>query len=157
MILDELKLAVENPLYHPVIRRTLQAIDRLDLTTLPAGEAEIEGRDIYLNHILAQTKPLAEQRPELHRHYIDVHILIEGREIIGAAPSCQGERPAGDFDREKDFGLYEGISHETLFCLAPGDIVLLFPGELHRPMATLSQSAPIRKIVVKIAQHLLHA
>ncbi|WP_213989176.1 YhcH/YjgK/YiaL family protein [Sodalis sp. dw_96] len=157
MILDELTSATENSLYHPIIRRTLRVISTLDLANLPAGEAEIEGRDIYLNHIIARTKMLAEQQPELHRHYIDLHILLEGREIIGAATSHQGQRPSTDFDQEKDFGLYEGFSDETLLSLTPGNIALLFPGELHRPMSTLTQPAPIRKIVVKIARYLLDA
>lgn len=157
MVLDELTSAVNNPLYHPVIRRILRFINALDLANLPAGEAEIEGRDIYLNHIIGLTKALEEQKPELHRRYIDLHILIEGQEIIGAAASDQAQHPYGDFDEEKDFGLYEGFSNETLLRLSPGDIALLLPGELHRPMSTLTQPAPIRKIVVKIAGRLLTA
>lgn len=92
MILDELKKAVNNPIYPEVIRRTLAAISQMDLAALPAGELEIEGREIYLNHMIATTKPLYEQRPELHRYYIDIHILLEGSEVIGASPSTQGQR-----------------------------------------------------------------
>ncbi|MFA3761742.1 YhcH/YjgK/YiaL family protein [Yersinia sp. 2544 StPb PI] len=155
MILDELKSAANNPIYPDVIRRTLAAICKMDLVNLPAGEQEIEGREIYLNHIIAATKPLYEQAPELHRYYIDIHILLEGSEVIGASPSTQGQRPTMDFDSERDYGLFEGITTETLLTLAPGDIALLFPGELHRPMGTLGDIAPIRKIVVKVANHLI--
>ncbi|WP_145932133.1 YhcH/YjgK/YiaL family protein [Yersinia bercovieri] len=155
MILDELKSAVNNPLYPDAIRRTLATISQMDLANLPAGEQEIEGREIYLNHIIAASKPLYEQAPELHRYYIDIHILLEGSEVIGASPSAQGQLPTMDFDSERDFGLFEGISTETLLTLAPGDIALLFPGELHRPMGTLGSPAPLRKIVVKVANHLI--
>ncbi|WP_145573619.1 YhcH/YjgK/YiaL family protein [Yersinia mollaretii] len=155
MILDELKSAANNPWYPEVIRRTLATISQMDLVNLPAGEQEIEGREIYLNHIIAATKPLYEQAPELHRYYIDIHILLEGSEVIGASPSAQGQRPTMDFDTERDYGLFEGITSETLLTLAPGDIALLFPGELHRPMGTLGEVAPLRKIVVKVANHLL--
>lgn len=155
MILDELKNAVNNPLYPDAIRRTLAAIANMDLANLPAGEQEIEGREIYLNHIIASSKPLYEQAPELHRYYIDIHILLEGSEVIGASPSTQGQRPTMDFDTERDYGLFEGITTETLLTLAPGDIAILFPGELHRPMGTLTEVTPLRKIVVKVANHLL--
>ncbi|CQD40481.1 NanQ anomerase/TabA/YiaL family protein [Yersinia mollaretii] len=155
MIFDELKSAVNNSWYPEVIRRTLATISQMDLVNLPAGEQEIEGREIYLNHIIAATKPLYEQAPELHRYYIDIHILLEGSEVIGASPSAQGQRPTMDFDTERDYGLFEGITSETLLTLAPGDIALLFPGELHRPMGTLGEVAPLRKIVVKVANHLL--
>lgn len=74
---------MNNPIYPEVIRRTLAAISQMDLAALPAGELEIEGREIYLNHMIATTKPLYEQRPELHRYYIDIHILLEGSEVIG--------------------------------------------------------------------------
>lgn len=155
MIVDELKNALDNPCYPDAIRRTLAAISKLDFAALPAGEQDIEGREIYLNHIIGQTKPLHEQPPELHRYYIDLHFLIEGREYIGAAPGTQGQRPSMEFDTERDYGFYEGIGNETLLALSPGDFALLFPGELHRPMATLTQPAPLRKLVVKIAAHLL--
>lgn len=155
MILDELKSAANNPIYPDVIRRALTAICKMDLVNLPAGEQEIEGREIYLNHIIASSKPLYEQAPELHHYYIDIHILLEGSEVIGASPSAQGQRPTMDFDSERDYGLFEGITTETLLTLAPGDIALLFPGELHRPMGTLGDVAPIRKIVVKVANHLI--
>lgn len=155
MILDELKSAANNPWYPEVIRRTLATISQMDLVNLPAGEQEIEGREIYLNHIIAATKPLYDQAPELHRYYIDIHILLEGNEVIGASPSAQGQRPTMDFDTERDYGLFEGITSETLLTLAPGDIALLFPGELHRPMGTLGEVTPLRKIVVKVANHLL--
>ena len=155
MILDELKSAVNNPFYPDAIRRTLATISKMDLAHLPAGELDIEGREIYLNHIIASSKPLYEQAPELHRYYIDIHILLEGSEVIGASPSAQGQRPTMDFDSERDYGLFEGITTETLLTLAPGDIALLFPGELHRPMGTLGDVAPIRKIVVKVANHLI--
>ncbi|HDL6856792.1 TPA: YhcH/YjgK/YiaL family protein [Yersinia enterocolitica] len=155
MILDELKSAVNNALYPDAIRRTLATINKMDLTNLPAGELDIEGREIYLNHIIASSKPLYEQAPELHRYYIDIHILLEGSEVIGASPSAQSQRPTMDFDTERDYGLFEGITTETLLTLAPGDIALLFPGELHRPMGTLGDVASLRKIVVKVANHLL--
>lgn len=155
MILDELKSAVNNPFYPDAIRRTLATISKMDLAHLPAGELDIEGREIYLNHIIASSKPLYEQAPELHRYYIDIHILLDGSEVIGASPSAQGQRPTMDFDSERDYRLFEGITTETLLTLAPGDIALLFPGELHRPMGTLGDVAPLRKIVVKVANHLL--
>ncbi|CNH81181.1 YhcH/YjgK/YiaL family protein [Yersinia vastinensis] len=155
MILDELKNAVNNPLYPEAIRRTLAAINKLDLANLPTGERDIEGREIYLNHIIATTKPLYEQAPELHHYYIDIHILLEGNEVIGASPTTQGQRPTMDFDTERDYGLFEGITTETLLTLAPGDIAILFPGELHRPMGTLAEITPLRKLVVKVAHHLL--
>ena len=60
-----------------------------------------------------------------------------------------------DFDIERNYGLFEGITTEALLTLAPGDIAQLSPGEMHRPMGTLAETAPLRKIVGKVANHLL--
>ena len=50
------------------------------------GKYPIEGDLIYFSVFDGKTKPLEEQRPELHARFIDVHIVLKGVEIIGASP-----------------------------------------------------------------------
>lgn len=56
MIVDTLQQAARSPRYHPLIRATLARICTLDLAKLPAGETELDGRDIYVNRISASTR-----------------------------------------------------------------------------------------------------
>ncbi len=55
----------------------------------------------------------------------------------------------------QDIGFCQAIDSETLIHLYPEELAILFPGELHRPMACLEQGAALRKIVVKIDRALL--
>lgn len=155
MIIDKLDNAAHNPVYPQVIRQALQAIIANQPKQLANGKYPIEGELIYFSVFDGNTKPLEEQRPELHARYIDVHIVLEGVEIIGAAPVEQQQLTDGEFDEQNDIGFYQGMGCETLIKLLPGDLTILFPGELHRPMATLNEPAALRKIVAKIDASLI--
>lgn len=150
MIIDQLDNAAQNPAYPQVIRHALQAIIANQPKMLANGKYPIEGELIYFSVFDGKTKALEDQRPELHVRYIDVHIVLEGEEIIGAAPVNQQQAPDGEFDEANDIGFYHDMGCETLVKLQPGSLAILFPGELHRPMATLGEPAPLRKIVAKI-------
>ena len=63
--------------------------------------------------------------------------------------------PTVHFNDAHDIGFCTQISSETLIHLHPEEIAILFPGELHRPMASLGAGAPLRKIIVKIDSALL--
>ncbi|OAT34010.1 YjgK family protein [Buttiauxella brennerae ATCC 51605] len=155
MIIDKLSNAAHNPVYPQVIRHALQAIIANEPLQLANGKYPIEGELIYFSVFDGKTKRLEEQRPELHARYIDVHIVLEGEEIIGAAPVEQQQQPDGEFDEQSDIGFFTGMGSESLIKLLPGDLTILFPGELHRPMATLNTPAALRKIVAKIDVSLL--
>lgn len=155
MIIDKLENAAQNPVYPTVIRHALQAIIANCPQQLANGKYPIEGELIYFSVFDGKTILLEEQRPELHARYIDVHIVLEGEEIIGAAPVDQQQQQDGGFDEQNDIGFYKNMGCETLIKLRPGDLTILFPGELHRPMATLNEPAALRKIVAKIDMSLI--
>ncbi len=39
---------------------------------------------------------------------------------------------------------------EKSFIMNAGDFVVFYPGELHKPMCTVGENAPVKKAVVKI-------
>lgn len=155
MIIDTLARAAVNPLYPAIIRRLLQALEQHPLAQLATGRYAIDGDALFFSVIEGRSRPLHEQRPELHRRYVDVHLLLEGEEVIGASPLDSRQLSDGPFNEEGDIGFYRGMGEESLIRLRPGDIVLLFPGELHRPMATLGIPGRLRKVVAKIDASLL--
>ncbi|NIY47432.1 YhcH/YjgK/YiaL family protein [Cedecea colo] len=155
MIIDKLSNAASNPVYPQAIRHALRAIVANKPQQLANGKYPIEGELIYFSVFDGKTKPLEEQRPELHARYIDIHIVLEGEELIGAAPIEQRQQPDGEFDEQNDIGFFRGMGCETLIKLLPGDLAILFPGELHRPMATSGTPGALRKIVAKIDVNLI--
>jgi|SRR5476651_1288249 len=155
MIIDTLADGADNPFYPAAIRRALQGIRAFHLAELAPGKYPIEGELIFMTLVEGVTRPLDQQRPEFHRQYIDVHLVLAGEEIVGAATRDQRKITTEDFDREHDIGFCPHMGTESLIRLAPGDLVLVFPGELHRPMATLGQPARLRKVIAKIDVSLL--
>ena len=155
MIIDTLTAAAKNTSYPRAIRKALHAVIAQDPHTLPAGKYTVEGDNLFFSVVEGQTKSLGEQRPEYHRQYIDIHIVLKGEEIIGAGNKGLSITPDGPFNDAHDIGFCEHISSETLIHLHPEELAILFPGELHRPMCALDAGAPLRKIIVKINQDLL--
>lgn len=157
MIIDTLANAAGNAMYPRVIRETLQAIQRFDLDTLAPGKYSIEGDAVYFSLMAGETRPFHEQRPEFHRQYIDIHLVLAGEEIIGAGTLGRQPTLVAPFDDAHDIGFCQRIDAETLIGLNCGDLAVIFPPELHRPMCTLDAPAPLRKIVAKIDRALLTA
>ncbi|HED3855557.1 YhcH/YjgK/YiaL family protein [Enterobacter soli] len=155
MIIDTLTAAAKNALYPPVIRNALQAVIAQDPLSLPTGKYTVDGDNLFFTVAEGETRPLAEQRPEYHRQYIDIHIVLVGEEIIGAGNKGLTITPDGPFNAAHDIGFCEHISSESLIHLHPLELAILFPGELHRPMSALDAGARLRKIVVKINNDLL--
>ena len=155
MIIDTLTAAAQNSFYPPVIRKALQAVLQQEPHTLPPGKYTVDGDNLFFTVVEGSTKPLAEQRPEYHRQYIDIHIVLRGEEVIGAGNKGLEIVDDGPFNTAHDIGFCQAISSETLIHLHPEELAILFPGELHRPMAAMDAGAPLRKIIVKIDYALL--
>ncbi len=88
MIIDTLTAAAQNSFYPPVIRKALQAVLQQEPHTLPPGKYTVDGDNLFFTVVEGSTKPLAEQRPEYHRQYIDIHIVLRGEEVIVASNKC---------------------------------------------------------------------
>lgn len=155
MIIDTLTGAEKNTFYPAAIRQALRAVIQQAPHTLPAGKYTVDGDNIFFNVVEGESRPLAEQRPEFHRQYIDIHIVLAGEEIIGAGNIGLKIIPDGAFNTAHDIGFCTQISSETLIHLHPEELAILFPGELHRPMGSLGAGAPLRKIIVKVDSGLL--
>lgn len=155
MIIDTLSHAEKTPFYPAVIRKALRAVIQQEPHTLPPGKYIVDGDNLFFNVVEGETKPIAEQRPEYHQQYIDIHIVLAGEEIIGAGNQGLEIIPDGAFNNAHDIGFCTKISSETLVHLHPEEVAIVFPGELHRPMCSLGAGAPLRKIIVKINSALL--
>ncbi|WP_227521251.1 YhcH/YjgK/YiaL family protein [Raoultella sp. T31] len=52
---------------------------------------------MFFTVVKGQTHPLTEQRPEYHRQYIDIHIVLASVEIIGTGNKALPFAPDGPF------------------------------------------------------------
>ena len=94
---------------------------------------------------IQDTKPV--DLAEAHRNYLDIQYIVKGKEVVGWADlaSCQ---PAGEFNVEKDIGMYEG-AFEYL-TIQEGICYVAFPEDVHMPGRHLDVPNEFVKIVVKL-------
>jgi YhcH/YjgK/YiaL family protein len=119
---------------------------------VPDGKVEIAGAKVYAVCSHYQTKPLSEIRYEAHRRYVDIHIVVEGIEVIMAAHTG-GLRTAVPYDPEKDAEFLTGtppVSHRLILS-SPGTAAVLFPADAHQGGITFGNtSSAVSKLVVKV-------
>ncbi len=101
------------------------------------------------------TKPAAENRPEVHRKYIDVQFLCSGRERIGVVADTGENEVAADMLAERDMLFYRDVDNETVLEMRPGNFAVFFPSDVHRTACQTDKPEAIRKVVMKVAVSLL--
>ncbi len=131
---------------HPRVMRGLELLRDTDFTAQPDGTYEVDGKSLFYFLQSYETKP-SNDRPEAHRRYADIMMMLSGRELVGVAPlesvRDTGERPEGDIR------FYRG---QTVPILLEGDrFAVFFPGDAHAPGAAPGGTPErVRKCVVKV-------
>ncbi|CAH0533248.1 Toxin-antitoxin biofilm protein TabA [Vibrio stylophorae] len=113
------------------------------------GEFEIDGKDVFVILMQAETKLAQSLQPEIHQDYLDIQIVLAGEERYGYAIEAiaQPER----YSWQGDLAFIPDLKREQFVTLQAGDLVVFYPGEAHRPMCAINDEIkPLRKAVIKI-------
>jgi len=124
-------------------------LQRTDLKTLAVGRHEIDGHRMYITIAEATTRPLKNEKFETHRRYADVHYLISGAEVIGAARAAD-LKIATPYDAEKEAEMLDQPAEFRHIRLKPGNFAVFLPGQAHLPGCHENAPMQIRKAVVKV-------
>jgi YhcH/YjgK/YiaL family protein len=124
------------------------------LKTLSADSEEQRyelGNGIYAVVESYMTKPETKGRLEAHRKFIDIQMLLTGREKIGwhNIKDLSIETP---YDSEKDIMFFAPTSPVASFTeIENSTFMLLFPEDAHMPqIQTEKTPEKVKKVVVKI-------
>jgi YhcH/YjgK/YiaL family protein len=118
---------------------------------LSAGKYQIRGDEVFALVQEYVTKEHSACRFEAHRRYIDIQMLISGKETIEVVPVdslsvIEPYKPDIEF-----FACPEAWGAHAL-AMTAGQCVILFPEDAHRPCMNVGGVAePVRKLVVKVA------
>ena len=146
MILSTLDNAERYFALHPLFNMLFDYVRTHDLSTVAAGRIELQGRDLFINVSDATLKTRDEQKLEVHRAYIDVHIPLSGVEEIGIRSlSTLGDSDA-PFNKQDDFALYSAPAG-NYFQVRPNEFCLVYPEDAHAPIIGKGQ---LRKLIAKI-------
>lgn len=145
-------IAQPNPCRLPdAIERALNFLRTTDFLALEPGVVEIDGKNIFAQIIDMTTRDVAENRPEVHRRYLDIQFLAWGEEKIGLAIDIGNNEISESLLEQRDIIFYHDSEHESFFEMVPGSYAIFFPQDVHRPGCHKTVATPIRKIVVKVA------
>lgn len=147
MIFDEL----ENLAHYKGIHNHLDcAIDYLlthDLSNYELGRYEINGDKVFF---FVQENELNQEENdefEFHHRYLDLHFLLEGREIIQYGYEQTELRKV--YDAEKDIG-FNTCNQVYPLVLDYRNFVAFLPEEAHHPNGFAGKGLTVKKCVVKV-------
>jgi YhcH/YjgK/YiaL family protein len=133
---------------HPRFAKAIDYIVTNNLLIAEPGTVLVDGEDIKAivmeGNCVAKEDSLAGF--ECHNKYIDIQIVLKGKETVGwrARTSCSS--PKGEYSEEKDVLFY--ADDPTLFFeLQAGMFSIYFPEDVHAPMIG---EGPIKKVVMKV-------
>ncbi|EKS7106991.1 MULTISPECIES: YhcH/YjgK/YiaL family protein [Enterobacter cloacae complex] len=141
-----------NPCRLPrAIEKALDFLHTTDFTALAPGVVNIDGRNIFAQVLDLTTQTWDENRPEVHRRYLDIQFLAWGEEKIGVAIDTGNNEISESLLEQRDIIFYHGSENESFIEMTPGTYAIFFPQDVHRPACIKNKVSAIRKIVVKVA------
>ncbi|MDR1931782.1 MAG: YhcH/YjgK/YiaL family protein [Spirochaetales bacterium] len=150
MIYDQTKRIAS---YKGISKNLDLAIDYLlknDIAKLPDGKQPVVGEDTVIAQVSRyDTKNLSDARFEAHKKYIDIQILLAGREGCYYLP-LEGLVEDGPFIPERDIGFYKG-ENKINTPLEAGMFAMFFPHDAHKPSCDLDgKKSKNHKVILKV-------
>lgn len=119
---------------------------------MAAGRYELDGDRVYASVQGYDTHAADPDKLEIHRKYVDIQLLLAGRESILCRP-VDGLAVTVPYDDSKDIAFYRTAEGNSVtLTLEPGKFAVFFPEEGHMPgLACAGAGRSVVKVVVKIA------
>lgn len=146
MIVSNLQNSQRIESLHPLFKTLFDYVKAHDLLHAELGRIEIAGDELFINNVNPECVASDKQVLELHRNYIDVHILLEGTETIGWKAIEDLTTETKPYEEEGDCALFSDMP--TIFVdLLPGQFVIVYPEDPHAPVIGQGK---IRKLIAKV-------
>lgn len=134
----------------PPLRRAIEWLEKEVTSDTPVGRYDIEGDRMFVLVQQVETEPREQRLAEAHRRYIDIQLLLSGKELILAARDTGSNEVIANELEDRDLLKYSKVENECELLLIPGTFAIFFPADIHRPCCSVESSLSIRKAVVKI-------
>lgn len=115
------------------------------------GEREIEGRDFFVNVFEYQTDTAEKRIWEAHRKYIDIHLVLRGKEKVAFTDVSLCN--CGEYDGERDFVAIEPPAENIQkFAIVEekSALIVFNPEDAHQTGLIAEKSEKILKAVFKL-------
>lgn len=147
MILDTLKNKEQYASLHPRFKAVFDYIDTHDLASMELGRHDIDGDNIFVMVQEIDLRPREQARLELHRKYIDIQLVLRGKEeVFGWSEKKDCLTAETEFDEAKDIQLFID-KPQCFYTVREGQFSILYPEDGHAPM--LGEGV-VKKCIFKI-------
>ena len=129
------------------IKLCKQFIEQNNLETMECGSYKIDSDNVFVNIFCYNSNNPSERIWEAHKKYIDLHYVINGREIVWIDDISNMQ--IGAYDEDNDYLALEGNPTQT-YVLEKGDFCLCLAFEGHKTGIKIKDVTEIKKAVFKI-------
>ncbi|MEG1431517.1 YhcH/YjgK/YiaL family protein [Eubacterium sp.] len=147
MIFGQIDGAHQYDFLGKAIQRCFDYCRDTDLKALALGSYPIEDQDIFVNIVSYETGASQERSWEAHRKYLDIHVMLDGTETIEIAFVSKMEQ--GTFDPDADNLPLTGTA-QCGIRMMPGDFLICYPEDGHKPGVCVSEPQVIKKAIFKV-------
>ena len=146
MILTDLKNLRRYKCLNEHFTTLISYLESSELLAASLGRITVDGDNVFINNICVSGVPRESQVLEMHKKYIDVHILLEGSETIGVKLLAQINSFSKEYDEDGDCLISEEQA-DYYINMIPGCIMICFPEDAHAPAIG---NGVIRKAIAKV-------
>ena len=146
MIVSTLKHSDRIESLHPLFKKVFDYVKSHDLLNTPCGRIDIDGDNLFINNTNPTCVTADKQVLEVHRQYIDIHIPLDGVEVIGWKPLEDCTNLTKPYDEAADCALYTEPA-TSYINLQPGQFMIVWPEDPHAPVIG---EGKLRKLCVKV-------
>ena len=146
MIISNLQNSSRVESLHPLFKKLFDYVKTHDLLHTECGRIELDGDNLFINNSNPTCVTADKQVLEVHRDYIDIHILLEGQETVGWKALEDLTQETKAYEKEGDCALYADRP-TTYVTLQPGQFLIVYPEDPHAPIIG---EGKIRKLIGKV-------
>jgi biofilm protein TabA len=129
--------------------KALAFIADTQLDKLPVGKHAIDSENVFATVTDGPTKDFSKTGWEAHRKYIDLHLMIRGKERIGMMDAATAT-VTNPYDATKDVMNFDVNTKGNYYIADPGTLFIFFPQNSHRPGIHVDGFDTVKKLVIKI-------
>lgn len=147
MIFGNIHNLQEYPFLESGIKECFSYARNHRLEEYSAGRYEIDGNRLFVNIVEYETTIPQKRFWEAHRQYLDLHLMLRGKEQIDLNFIWNME--IKEYARAEDFLPMEG-EKSCSAVLREGDFLICFPNDGHRTAVAVEEPEQIKKAIFKI-------
>jgi len=147
MILDIIENADRYLDLNKGFAKAFEFLKRLELKELAVDKYEIDGERVFAMVAKESGRKKEDALLETHEKYIDIQMVLGGRDTMGWKPKVSCKKPTVEYDSEKDLQFFED-EPDAWLSTQVGAFAIFFPEDAHMPLISSGQ---IHKVKVKVA------